>query len=117
MHVPAPKEVFALVWHLGCPRRTGTEKGARRGGTAMDGRINSSVRPRWSRGRPEAAAVPATCGRLVAVLVSVVSVEGEQARPAHVVRNLGAHVGGGDGRGAEVDAAPHARVFDLLDRR
>jgi hypothetical protein len=56
------------------------------------------------------------CGRLVAVVVSVVFVEGEQARLGHVLRHLGAHVGGGDARGAEVDAAPHARVLDLLDR-
>jgi hypothetical protein len=57
------------------------------------------------------------CAGLVSVVVSVVFVEGEQASLGHVLRYLGAHGGGNDACGAEVDAAPHARVLDLPDRR
>jgi hypothetical protein len=52
---------------------------------------------------------------LALVLVSVVWVNGPQLGVGDVVGYLGAHVGGSEAGGAEVDAAPHSRVLHLND--
>jgi hypothetical protein len=59
---------------------------------------------------------PSDGGLLLAVVVPVVYAKATHACLDHVLRHLATHVGAADGRGAEVDAAPYARVLDLPDR-
>src|SRR5947209_8497950 len=68
----------------------------------------AAAAPSWPR-------LPVVREWLGLVLVPVVWVNGQQSGVGDVVGYLGAHVGGDETGGAEVDAAPHSRVLHLND--